>query len=194
MAEGFPSVSIFIPELKSGDEEAWTEVCKRFQIGLTSKANQLVRNSGTLKKRLHSDDLVQETYLKVWRSRKCFRGKTTAELAMWMLTVLKNTFIDNCRRRSVEYQKETWQEVCGGTETPSAIVSFGEQEAELLTALQELTEDQQRVIAMRIFEGLSFRQIASQTDSNINTVGGIYRRGLIRITRILRMCSSCPSV
>lgn len=190
MAHDFPSVSIYIPQLKCGNERAWSEVCDRFQIGLASKARQLVRGSGLHQKRFSADDLVQETFLKVWRSRSSFRGETTAQLALWMLTVLRNTFLDKCRRKNLEQSKETWRGVCGAIETPSAIVSVGEREAELLAALEELSHDQQIVIAMRIFEGLSFPQIAIATDTNINTVGGIYRRGLIRMTQLLRKSSN----
>ena len=190
MAHDFPSVSIYIPQLKCGNERAWSEVCDRFQIGLASKARQLVRGSGLHQRRFSADDLVQETFLKVWRSRSSFRGETTAQLALWMLTVLRNTFLDKCRRKNLEQSKETWRGVCGAIETPSAIVSVGEREAELLAALEELSHDQQIVIAMRIFEGLSFPQIAIATDTNINTVGGIYRRGLIRMTQLLRKSSN----
>ena len=193
MIRDFPSVSIHIPQLKCGDELAWTEVCGRFQIGLSSKARQLVRGSGVHQKRFNADDLVQETFLKVWRNRNTFRGETTAQLAMWMLTVLRNTFFDKCRRKNLEQSKEAWQEVCGESETPSAIVAFAEREAELLASLEELTRDQQRVIAMRLFENLSFPEIAAATDTNINTVGGIYRRGLIRMTQILRKSSNHES-
>ena len=190
MAQDFPSISIHIPQLKCGDERAWTEVCDRFRIGLASKARQLVRGAGLHQKRFSADDLVQETLLKAWRHHNSFRGETTAQLAMWMLTVLRNTFLDKCRRKNLELSKETWQGVCGTTETPSAIVSVGEREAELLAALEELPHDQQNVIAMRIFEGMSFPQIAAATDSNINTIGSIYRRGLIRMTQLLRTSSS----
>jgi len=193
MARDFPSVSIHIPQLKCGDELAWTEVCDRFQIGLSSKARQLVRNSGVYQKRFNADDLVQETYLKVWRNRNSFRGETTAQLAMWMLTVLRNTFFDKCRGKNLEQSRETWQGVSGKSKTPSAIVAFGEREAELLASLEELTPDQQKVIAMRLFEDLSFPEIAAATDTNINTVGGIYRRGLIRMTQILRKSSAHES-
>ena len=65
MMRDFPSVSIHIPQLKCGDELAWTEVCARFQIGLSSKARQLVRGSGLHQKRFSADDLVQETFLTV---------------------------------------------------------------------------------------------------------------------------------
>lgn len=184
MAETFPSVSFHIPNLKSGEESAWTEVCGRFQIGLTSKARYLVR-SAKMQKQVNAEDLVQETLLKVWRSREKFRGETTAQLAKWMLTILRNTFLDKCRKKILEQSKETWQNVHADTATPSAILAVGEQEAKLLAALEELTADQQKVIAMRIFEGMTFPQIAEKTNSNVNTVSGIYRRGLIKTTKIL---------
>jgi len=181
----FPSVSLYIPDLKSGSERAWTEVCGRFQIGLESKARQLVRFSSVNQRRLNADDLVQETFLRVWRNREKFRGESTGQLAKWMLTILQNVFRDICRRKNIELSRETWQQVCGETDTPSMIVSVAEQEAEILAALETLNVDQQRVISMRVFEGLTFPQIADKTKINVNTVTGIYRRGLTKIIRIL---------
>lgn len=186
MAETFSSVSVYLPALNSGDEQAWTEVCSRFQIGLISKARQLVNGSSVVRKNLHAEDLVQETLLKVWKARDRFQCESTAQLAKWMLTILKNTFIDCCRKKNIEFPIETWQEVYSEVGTPSGILSQGEREAELLAALDELNSNQQTVIAMRFFEGLSFPEIAKRTQQNVNTVGGLYRRGLIRITSILR--------
>ena len=192
MSTKFPSVSFLIPKLKSGDESAWAEVHSKFRIGLSSKARQLIRTTGTHKKKLSADDLVQETFLKVWRNRAAFRGDTSSQLSKWMLVTLKNTFLDVCRRKDLEKSIETWRELHAHSQTPSAIVSSVEQEAEFLNALEELSPDQQRVIAMRVFEGLSFPAIAEQTDMNLNTVSGIYRRGLLRVTKLLRPSSCYP--
>ena len=186
MTELFSSVSFYLPALNIGDEQAWTEVCGRFQIGLNSKARQLVQGSAAVRKNMSSEDLVQETLLKVWRSRDRFEGDSTAQVAKWMLTILKNTFVDCCRRKNIEFPIDTWRDVSDEEPTPSMVLSNGEQEAELLAALDELDVHQQRVIAMKIFEGLTFSQIAEKTQLNINTIGGHYRRGLLRITKILR--------
>ena len=153
-------------------------------MGLESKARQLVRDSGSQKKRLNADDLVQETLLRVWRNRDNFRGESTGQLAKWMLTILKNVYFDICKRKNIEHSRETWQSVRGDHESPSAIVSLEEQEAELLAALEILSPDQQRIISMRIFEGLTFPQISDRTSTNVNTVTGIYRRALAHVTRL----------
>jgi len=97
----------------------------------------------------------------------------------------EKTFIDCCRQKNIEFSIETWREVYSEVGTPSGILSQGEREAELLAAIDELNPQQQAVIAMRFFEGLSFPEIAKKTEQNVNTVGGTYRRGLIRITSIL---------
>ena len=186
MSRVFPSVSILIPRLKSGDEQAWSEVHTKFRIGLTSKARQLVRTSGAIQNKINPDDLVQETLLKVWRNRETFRGDSTGQLAKWILTTLRNTFLDICRRKNIEQSQETWREVFSVTRTPSEIASSIEQESELLAALEELSPKQQRVIAMRVFEGLSFPKIAELTETNVNTIAGIYRRGLIRVSTVLK--------
>ena len=185
MANAFPSISFHIPRLRTGEEAAWAAVCEGFRIGLCSKARQLIGSSAQYRKRISPEDLVQETFLKVWQHRASFQGETTAQLAKWMLTILKNAFVDHCRRKNSELSEDDWRDFRADTQTPSVIFKINEQEAELLAALEELNFDQQKVIAMKIFEGMSFPQIAERTGININTLGGIYRRGLMRLAKSL---------
>ena len=185
MANAFPSISFHIPRFRTGEEAAWVAVCEGFRIGLCSKARQLIGSSAQYRKRLCPEDLVQETFLKVWQHRASFHGDTTPQLAKWMLTILKNAFLDHCRRKNSEHSEEDWRVFRADIQTPSVIVTINEQEAELLAALEKLNPDQQSIIAMKIFEGMSFPEIATRTGININTLGGIYRRGLIRLAKSL---------
>ena len=53
-----------------------------------------------LRRQLDSSDLVQETLLKAHARRQQFHGKTDAELAGWLRSILANTIADALRKVS----------------------------------------------------------------------------------------------
>lgn len=187
MSDIFPSISALIPELKSGDQDAWNRLCDKFQTGLSSKTRYLFR-SRMLTKKFSPDDLVQETFLKAWKRHASFRGETTSQFAQWMLTILRNTFADWCRDLPRELTVGTWVEFGVDEDTPSSVSISLEQEGELHACLAELDSKYQVVLMLRHFEGLKFSEIAERLELNINTVASLYRRGLGFLTDQLDKC------
>ncbi len=184
MAKYFPSIAILIPGLKQGDDAAWNSLCDKFRDGLISKARYLF-NSVDLNEEHSPEDLVQETLLKAWKQRATFRGTTTSQLAKWMLTILRNTLRDWCRRDPPKFNVATWFGFSDQGESPSAEFLSLEQEAELHACLAELEPRSQQVLNLRTFEGLKFSEIAEKLGLNINTVAGIYRRGILKLTEMM---------
>ena len=190
MKQVFPSISILIPELKTGDEVAWNQLCQGFQIGLIGKARFLLRTAQD-RPEINADDLVQETLLKAWNQRTTFRGKSTAQFAKWLLMILRNTFVDNCRKPNPESSVATWFSFPADSKTPSANLISLEQEADLHACLADLTPKYQLVINLRIFEGLKFVEIAEITGCKLDTVASIYRRGVQQLMQLVRQ-RQCP--
>jgi len=184
MKHVFPSISCLIPDLKTGDEIAWNELCDNFRLGLISKTRFMLRTMGD-RKDIVAEDLVQETFLKAWKQRATFRGDTTQQFAKWLLTILRNHFIDCCRRPVRETLLATWFGVEGDDDSPSGQLISIESESELHACLAELKPNYQEVINMRIFEGLKFHEIAEQSGANINTVASIYRRGIQQLFALI---------
>ena len=104
MSERFPSISVLIPQLKSGNESAWNNLCDKFRTALVCKTRFLIENS-RIQKDYSPDDLVQETFLKAWKQHAAFRGETTPQLVKWMITILRHTFYDWCKARRL---KQVW--------------------------------------------------------------------------------------
>lgn len=63
-----------------------------------------------------------------------------------------------------------------------------EEQAMIERALRRLPPEQREVIHMKIYEQLTFRQIAGQIGVSINTVAGRYRYGLEKLRRLLARC------
>ncbi len=76
------------------------------------------------------------------------------------------------------------------------ILNDGERNAEELTVYQQILKDahnlvdhlpveQKMVLRMRIYEGLSFKEIADKTDVSINTALGRMRYALINMRKLI---------
>ena len=180
MADAFPSISLIIPLLKEGDETAWNDLCDRFRNGLASKTRFLFRSTSA-KKTFTAEDLIQETFLKAWKGHAKFQGESTRQFSQWILTILRNTFFDWCRVQKPETDVATWFGFSISTPSAASKMISLEQQAELHAALAELLPRYQQVLISRHFEGMKFAEIARATNTSVNQVTGLYRRGLRKL-------------
>ena len=176
--------AISFEEVKAGNPKAWTDICEHFKIGLLAKANQLLRRNRVSRK-VGSEDIVQETFLKAWRRREAFHGSTFVEFSGWLLCMLKSTFLDFCRKKNLECTIHSWFDCSGRDATPSKMVVSLESQSLLYCALGELDVCTQKVIGMRHFEQLKFSEIAGRLEMNPSSVASIYRRGLQKLQKAM---------
>jgi len=170
-------------------------VCRMFEAGLVGKTRLLLKSSSQKRNGVVPQDVVQETLLRAWRKRDSFRGDTTAQFSKWLLVILRNHFIDRCGAIKRDISIVTWHqdsplesESANSVETPSYHVMNREEESRLHVALVELDPQERRIVDMRSFEGKKFSEIAEETGININTVVGIYRRSLRKLSRLMSEC------
>ncbi|MGQ9662388.1 MAG: RNA polymerase sigma factor [Kiritimatiellia bacterium] len=76
-------------EVADGSEEAFAELIRRHQDSLL---NFFVRMGA----HYHAEDLVQETFLRIFRWRKRYRP--TARFRTFLYVVARHVWVDNCRR------------------------------------------------------------------------------------------------
>ena len=139
-----------------------------------------------------AEDIFQETFIKVIRSLK--RGKyiENGKFVSWVLRISHNLIIDHFRKEKLK----------GTISNDSSDVDifnsqkFSEDtvEDEMVTMqilkevkylVTELPDDQRQVIHMRHYMGLSFKEIAEQTDVSINTALGRMRYALINLRKLI---------
>jgi len=135
-------------------------------------------------------DLVQDTYLKAYRFINSFQEGTNAKA--WLYRILKNSFINDYRKKSKQPSKVDYQEVeqyYNSEDTPSdATVDLRLETTkdmigdEISNALNSLAVDFRTVIILCDLEGFTYEEMAKILDIPIGTV----RSRLHRARNLLR--------
>jgi RNA polymerase sigma-70 factor (ECF subfamily) len=147
---------------------------------LYGTALRLTRNTAA------AEDLVQDTYLKVFRARARFEPGTN--LKAWVFTILQNTWRNRRRdaaRARIDYDSETVEQAAeaapaaGGklAESPEALLMNETLDTDLRSALDALPEAFREAVWLRDVEGLAYQEIAETLDVPIGTVMSRISRG-----------------
>ena len=135
-------------------------------------------------------DLVQDTYMKAFRFINSFQEGTNAKA--WLYRILKNSFINDYRKKSKQPAKVDYQEVeqfYNSEDTPSTATVDLRLETtkdmigdEISNALNSLAIDFRTVIILCDLEGFTYEEMAKILDIPIGTV----RSRLHRARNLLR--------
>ena len=125
-----------------------------------------------------ANDLVQETYLKAFRFIESFQKGTNAKA--WLFRILKNSFINNYRKKSKQPSKVDYQEVenfYNSDDVNKQITTdlrvdtvkdhMGD---EIANALNALDVDFRTVIILCDLEGFKYDEMAEILDIPVGTV------------------------
>ena len=140
-----------------------------------------------------ADDIFQETFIKAVRVIDQGRYTDNGKFLSWILRIAHNQVIDHFR--SLKQQKQVNESDAGYNVLGT--LRFAEQtvEDEMVSAqinadvrrLVELLPDEQReVVMLRYYSGLSFKEIAEQTNVSINTALGRMRYALINLRKLIK--------
>jgi RNA polymerase sigma-70 factor (ECF subfamily) len=153
--------------LQRRDPEAMADLYDRFGRIAYSVIFAIVRDSAT------AEDLVQETFLRVWNRVHGFEAGRGA-LGPWLLAVARNRAIDHIRSVGARMDRNAYE--LDIREHPSL---FMDMEREVLNtdharvirkAIAKLSANQQKVIELAYYEGLSQMEMADRMGEPLGTV------------------------
>ena len=111
------------------------------------------------------EDLVQETYLRLWKYRREY--KPTAKLSTFLFLMARQVRIDALRRQTRrENREESWGKEQPTSEGPKA---FGVRE-DVRWALAKLSEPLRDVIELGVFQDLPYAEVAEILGIPVGTV------------------------
>jgi len=135
-----------------------------------------------------AEDVVQEAFLSLWRSGARY-DRNRGSVRTWTLGIVHNRAIDALRRRAVRERgvvsDEGLEERLPASERTDVEFARRDEAREIRDALEQLPEEQSRVIELAYFGGLTHVEIASKLDTPIGTVKGRMRLGLAKMRMTL---------
>ena len=167
--------------LQRRDPKALAELYDRYGGMVYRLILRMVRDSGT------AEDLVQETFLRVWNRAGGFDSERGA-VGPWLLAVARNRAIDYLRSRSgraesaVELNETENPELFAGM--PPDPLHF-DLARHVKRALDRLTPQQREAIELAYFEGMSQTEIAERMGQPLGTVKTWMRRALEQMREAL---------
>ena len=129
-----------------------------------------------------AEEVMQETYLKVWKMAHTF-DPTLASPITWMVAMARNRAIDIVRRRSevsIEDEPEA-QNVAAESAPPLARREMTEELKRLLACLGKLDPEKQRIVLLAYYSGWSREQLSTKLVIPVNTIKTWLRRSLLEI-------------
>jgi RNA polymerase sigma-70 factor, ECF subfamily len=127
-----------------------------------------------------AEDLVQDTYMKAFRSAGQFRRGTN--LKAWLFTILYNTFRNMRRdqgRSPIDVDSEAVEVAAAAPQelSPEQILTRATLDADLQAALDSLPDAFRQAVWLRDVEELTYAEIAGVIDIPIGTVMSRISRG-----------------
>ncbi|MBD7984849.1 sigma-70 family RNA polymerase sigma factor [Sporosarcina sp. Sa2YVA2] len=126
-----------------------------------------------------AEEVTQDVFLKLWNGAASYTDEK-GKFSSWLLTMTRNKAIDEIRRlkrhdHEEMIEKDSLIEQPGSTE---AQVEWNEKRSDVHTAIRELKAEQQEIIELFYFKGLSQQKIADHCKLPLGTVKGRIRLAL----------------
>ena len=177
--------AVLVKNYISGDESALASLIERHQ----SKIYGFIYSK--INDRDLSDDIFQETFIKVIKTLKSQSYNEEGKFLPWVMRIAHNLVVDHFRRaKKMPFQRETEEYSIFNYMTDNSLNIEGQiiseqVETDLAKLLDELPADQKEVLVMRMYQDLSFKEIADLTGVSINTALGRMRYALLNLRKII---------
>jgi RNA polymerase sigma-70 factor (ECF subfamily) len=139
-----------------------------------------------------ADDVFQDTFVKVINTLKLGKYKDEGKFIQWVMRIAHNLVIDHFRKaRKIPYVESQNADFDVFDTIRYTEPSIEEQmvmkqiHSEVKNLVDYLPDEQKEVIQLRCYSGLSFKDIADQTDVSINTALGRMRYALINLRKMI---------
>ena len=173
------SDQVLLNHYLSGDQGAISKLIERHSRRVRDYINMMVKDRDV------AEDIFQETFIKAVRVIDDGRYTDNGKFLSWILRIAHNQVIDHFR---AQRQNKTVTEAEAGYDVLGSL-RFAERNVEdamVSEQIELLPPEQREVVMMRYFSGLSFKDIAEQTDVSINTALGRMRYALINLRRMIK--------
>ncbi|MCX6184393.1 MAG: sigma-70 family RNA polymerase sigma factor [Flavobacterium sp.] len=177
--------ALLVKNYIAGDENALAVLINRHQSKLYGFIYSKVGDRDL------TDDIFQDTFIKVIKTLKSNSYNEEGKFLPWVMRIAHNLIIDHFRRnKKMPLFRETEEFSIFSIMSDQSLTIenqlITEQvEQDLKRIIQELPADQREVVLMRMYQDLSFKEIAELTGVSINTALGRMRYALLNMRKVI---------
>jgi RNA polymerase sigma-70 factor (ECF subfamily) len=160
------------------DREALIEIYNRYYDSVYTYVYYRVPDQPT------TEDITAEVFIRMVSRIQAFTYHRQTILA-WLYTIARNLVADYFRANKHVSSLKINDEYLIDTQNPHHLVEFNTTQAQLISSIGQLTEDQQQVILMKFIGGQSNAAIAEYLGKTEGSVKSMQYRALASLKRIL---------
>ena len=166
-----------IERFLAGERVAFDELVVRHREQVYAAAFRMVRNAET------SEEIAQETFIRAFKGLRRFRQK--ANFKTWLYRITMNLCYDEFSRRKKEAGRVEGLSHPGvgvaTAESPHDRLATAERREWLEGRIDELPFKQKSTLTLRIFEGMSFKEIGRALGCSAGSARVNYRHAVLKL-------------
>lgn len=161
-----------VKKVIDGDKRSYSTLVRRHQSGLIRLCLRFVKDMDA------AEDVVQESFIKAYERLASFEGR--ASFKSWLYQIAVNTAKNKLRDRRGEMKDLEDVQLGVAAQAESGLVH---QAVSHLIAkhIEELPFKQRTALTLRIYEDLSFKEIAEIMECPYDTAKANYRHALLKL-------------
>jgi len=169
---------------QNGEQEVFQTLLERHQQKVFNYIMSLVKDKSL------ADDIFQDTFIKVINTLKSKSYHDEGKFIQWVMRIAHNLVIDNVRKNQrfrMVYSNDDYNlfDVMHHPDlTKEDEMIRGQVYANIRFLIKQLPKEQRKVLIMRHYADMSFKEIAEKTGVSINTALGRMRYALINMRRL----------
>jgi len=139
-----------------------------------------------------AEDIFQEAFIRVIKTLKKNRYSDTGKFSSWVMRIAHNLIIDHYRKQKNQamvsndnYEFDLFNSTKFSDKSIEEKMVFDQILSEVAMLVKLLPDNQREVVEMRHYKGLSFKEIAEETNVSINTALGRMRYALMNLRRMM---------
>lgn len=161
-----------VEEVRKGDRSSYSELVKRHQKGLLRLSMRFMKNIDI------AQDIVQEAFIKAYEKLDTFEGRSTFK--SWLYQIAVNVARNTLRENRHQFTDINDVDIAVGASAEKALLHSAVGDA-FQKEIDRLPFKQKTALVLRVYEDMSFAQIAEIMDCPYDTAKANYRHALMKL-------------
>ncbi len=164
-----------VESVKAGERSSFSELVKRHQRGLLRLSLRFMKDMDV------AQDVVQESFIKAYEKLNSFEGR--ASFKSWLFQIAVNTARNKIRESRHETTDIENVYLAVGAVAESNLVHNAVTDI-INVEVEKLPFKQRTALVLRVYEDLSFKEIAEVMDCPYDTAKANYRHALLKLRQV----------